>query len=616
MELLPPPTPKLQTIEIKGSAFNYLIKKMDKKEGISIKFTEETPNKNVYYTYEAEMDKLIKDIKILYLCKNIDDMIQSLEETFDKGNVRIINRKNKLIMVLEFVGLGITKSEVELEEHECNNPISYLTDKIKDLDVKYNEILKEVSEIKKIKLTINEEKKKKLAKEVEKKMNLNLEDKIKNILLKKDIKDKLFEDMEERMLLKLKEMIKKEKENEGTIKIQEKNKPEEEIKKMINENVQESLKVIDNIISGDKNEHQLLKDDIRNLNNSIKEKIKEIDKIKSSLKKFESLNNSFQKVNQYIQSMNNNNYIEIEVFINDEDLGKDIILLKQWDTYKYFKNFEPEDIDIIIYGEKIPAKYKDINNELNEDNMNFEMEKNVSEILNTKYSFYYNFSRKGYHSIKIEFKKKLISCENLFLNCERITSINLSNFDCSQVTSCSGMFSGCISLKSIDFGKLDFSLVTSFKNMFYNCQNLPEINLFNFNTKNALTFESMFKRCFNLKNIDVSNFNLLKCQKIEGMFMLCQSITEIDLMKWNMYNISSYQGISELFYGCKNLKKIKMSADFKNIEELFKDSWGDKFCKKDIFIGIPETGHFTYKKGVKCELLINELPKDWHVDEE
>jgi len=55
--------------------------------------------------------------------------------------------------------------------------------------------------------------------------------------------------------------------------------------------------------------------------------------------------------------MNNNNYIEIEIFLNDEDLGKDIIFLKQWDTYKFFKNFEPEDIDIIIYGEKIPVKY-------------------------------------------------------------------------------------------------------------------------------------------------------------------------------------------------------------------------------------------------------------------
>ena len=546
-------------------------------------------------------------------------MIKTLEGLFNKGNVSVKNKKNKYLMELEFNGLGIvSKSEVELEEHKPLDPM-YLTSKIKELEVKYNEILKEMTEIKNIKLTINEEKKKKLAKEVEKKINLNIEDKIKTILQKKGIKESLYGDFEERIFLKINQMLKKEKEKEEEIKFKEKTEIKEDVKKMISQNIQENLKKLNDNILKDKDDKKKLNDDIIFLKKSIKEHIDEMIKIKSSFKQFENTYNSIPKNNQNIQPINSNNYknyIELELLINDDDIGKDIIFLNQWDIYKYLKNFEPEDIDITIYDEKIPIKFKDKNKELNEDDINIDLDKNALELLNTKYSFYYNFTRKGYQSIKIIFKKRLFSCQNLFLNCERITGIDLTNFDCSQVTSCMGMFSGCTSLKTIDFGKLDFALVTDFKYMFYNCQNLKEINLFNFNTKNALTFESMFSRCFNLNNVDVSKFNTSKCQKITSMFMLCQNITEIDLMKWNMYNISGYQGISELFYGCKNLKKIKMSSNFKDIEELFKDSWGDQFCKKDIFTGVPDEGLFVYKKGIKCELLQNELPKNWYIEEE
>ena len=169
MELFPPPTVRPDIISINDSSYNFSINKLKDKEGICIKFTEEIPKNNIYYEYIAEKDKLLKDIKILFLCKTIDDMIKSLDELFNKGNVSVKKKNNKYLMELEFNGFGVvSKSEVELEEHKPLDPM-YLTSKIKELEVKYNELLKEITEIKNIKLTINEEKKKKLAKEVEKK---------------------------------------------------------------------------------------------------------------------------------------------------------------------------------------------------------------------------------------------------------------------------------------------------------------------------------------------------------------------------------------------------------------------------------------------------------------
>ena len=55
-----------------------------------------------------------------------------------------------------------------------------------------------------------------------------------------------------------------------------------------------------------------------------------------------------------------------------------------------------------------------------------------------------------------------------------ITYIDLSNFDCSEVTSCAYMFSKLGSLKKINLGNLDFACSNNFEFMFENCDELLE----------------------------------------------------------------------------------------------------------------------------------------------
>ena len=43
--------------------------------------------------------------------------------------------------------------------------------------------------------------------------------------------------------------------------------------------------------------------------------------------------------------------------------------------------------------------------------------------------------------------------------------------------------------------------------MFVWCDKLKNINLSNFNTQNVTDMKSMFSECESLKNIDISNFN-------------------------------------------------------------------------------------------------------------
>ena len=61
---------------------------------------------------------------------------------------------------------------------------------------------------------------------------------------------------------------------------------------------------------------------------------------------------------QIIKFNNNNNYIVIQVKIDDNNLNKNILLFNQISTYKYFSNFERDDIETIINGQNVPIKYK------------------------------------------------------------------------------------------------------------------------------------------------------------------------------------------------------------------------------------------------------------------
>ena len=268
------------------------------------------------------------------------------------------------------------------------------------------------------------------------------------------------------------------------------------------------------------------------------------------------------------------------------------------------------------------------------------------------------FKNEGIHTIKIIFRKKLYDYSFLFKNCKDLIEIDLSSFDCSQITSCESMFDGCISLKKLNLGILDFSLCKNFKSMFNDCYNLENIDVSHFNTKNSITFEQMFCGCKKLKNIDVSKFDSSKCESINSMFRYCENLSETNMINWDMRNLKTRHtwnigyfgagvvaapliglgpigigaaalGINPLFFigknskdkdhkikdnsinylfdGYKNLKLIKMSCNFSNTDYLIYEDENN-----EIFKGLPSGGTFYWKKGINCDKLLSQLPVSWN----
>ena len=280
----------------------------------------------------------------------------------------------------------------------------------------------------------------------------------------------------------------------------------------------------------------------------------EINKINETVYNIQNqLKEDIHKNNVELKEMNNNiniqlknkinkenNYILLKLLINKEDIGRNICFLKQFKSFRFNSNFEPDDILIIIDNENIPIKFK-YGFETN-DKKEPEYYDNAQKIyheLNKDYTFYWNFTSEGIHNIKIIFNKKLMTCEEMFYDFNKIIEVDFYNFNCSKVTSCKNMFFNCTSLRKVDFGLLDFSFCTTYESMFYNCSKLEEVDVTKFNTKNSLSFKNMFYGCSSLKIVDVSKFDSSKCQNIIGMFFNCQNITEINMINWNMENIKN-----------------------------------------------------------------------------
>ena len=146
---MPNQNENIKKIIIENIEYIYSISKLENKDGISIILKELKPNKNIKFIYEALKDKLTKDIKQLYICENIDEMINTLKDMIDTGNIIVEKREDKYIMIIEIAVLKkISKYEIELIKKEPINEKNELLIKLNDMDNKFKMIQEEINNLK------------------------------------------------------------------------------------------------------------------------------------------------------------------------------------------------------------------------------------------------------------------------------------------------------------------------------------------------------------------------------------------------------------------------------------------------------------------------------------
>ena len=121
---------------------------------------------------------------------------------------------------------------------------------------------------------------------------------------------------------------------------------------------------------------------------------------------------------------------------------------------------------------------------------------------------------------------------SMFNSCSSLTSLDVSNFDTSKVTNMGSMFADCSSLTSLDVSNFDTSKVTNMGSMFADCSSLTSLEVNKFDTSEVTNMLHMFSSCSSLTSLDVSKFDTSKVTDMSGMFCNCPVWNTVDQTKF------------------------------------------------------------------------------------
>lgn len=177
----------------------------------------------------------------------------------------------------------------------------------------------------------------------------------------------------------------------------------------------------------------------------------------------------------------------------------------------------------------------------------------------------------------------------MFYCCSGLTSLNLSGLETSHVENMDYMFSGCYSLESLDLSNFNTVSLSSVTHMFDMHQvyygfeesytKLTSLNLSGWNTSNVDKMDYMFKSCSALTSLDVSSFDTSDVKTMTGMFEYCSGLISLDLSNFNthwvhdmsrMFNMVLYDGSIHT-----NLASLDLSGW--NLDELYKNGTKNMF---------------------------------------
>ena len=225
-----------------------------------------------------------------------------------------------------------------------------------------------------------------------------------------------------------------------------------------------------------------------------KEKIEKINP-QSLLQNFKKFENDIKNnknadevviINKNIINSNKSNIITGEIYINSENVNKDILIINSFENFQRVNN-------------------KELNNENDTKNLNEnELKENTEIKINgnkIEFSYTYKFESEGTYTIEYFVKKNLTRTNHMFSDCEYLTKLNLSNLNTQDVENMSYMF--------------------------YNCKSLTDLDLSNFDTQNVSNISYMFYNCNSLKNLNLSDFKINKGTEVKNIFAYCDSLMDL-----------------------------------------------------------------------------------------
>lgn len=171
---------------------------------------------------------------------------------------------------------------------------------------------------------------------------------------------------------------------------------------------------------------------------------------------------------------------------------------------------------------------------------------------------------------------------SMFKDCISLQALDLSMLDMSSVTTTNNMFDYCIKLSYVKFGHIVGSAkLKDMSNMFLNCERLVTADLSGFNTSNVNDMSSMFEGCKSLVRVKLIGFDSSRLTDVSRMFAGCTGIREI--AAGSLFDLSEVGCSDLMFSDCVNLKGGNGTA--------FDDTHTDcEFAREDG--GVTNPGYF------------------------
>ena len=184
---------------------------------------------------------------------------------------------------------------------------------------------------------------------------------------------------------------------------------------------------------------------------------------------------------------------------------------------------------------------------------------------------------------------KVVSMKGMFSGVQKVSSLDLQQFDTSHVTDMSEMFKDTFALMTIRMDQTKFitSEVTDMSHMFDGLKKYGDVNslISSFDTAKVTDMSYMFATNSTVTSIDLSNFDMTnvknisymfgndtvltsvlfpddfvtEAENLSGLFYNCKSIQMLDLTNWNTASASD---MSYMFAGASALVTIDVSEDF------------------------------------------------------
>lgn len=228
----------------------------------------------------------------------------------------------------------------------------------------------------------------------------------------------------------------------------------------------------------------------------------------------------------------------------------------------------------------------------------------------SSYAFYDLYNLTSFKGINLLDTRMAINLEGMFMYCESLTGLDVSNWDTSNVTNMAGLFYWCNDLAAIDVSKWNTEKVTDLNSTFYGCRTLSELRVKDWKTANVTSLEWTFAGCQELDIIDVSSWNTSKVENMAGTFYDCWDIVTLDLKNWVVdnvtdmglmfgtdfnsslktigdvsgWNTSKVENMGLMFYDCYNLLSVDVAnwntGNVTNMDSMFRGC--EKLTELDV----------------------------------